>query len=277
MKPNAFAPAATLACASRRLVVAQILTQVIGLRPPEPITLAKPRQDAVRASATRPPETRRIPLASGGQYHRRSRSRFPPPSLLCEVSSRPAAARYSDPRGMCAGRGYSRRWCRSQRRARAATPRGRALRREHRVATRPPGGTSWPTPSGSARQRSATRHRLGGPELPAIGTHPRWSPCAGTADAWLRTQSPGSSASPERTSHRSVLTARPRQPPPVRSQALRQESRPESTPSTATPSSVRRSPQYRPRPHAAELRGTLWVGAVPRLQSAPAGLPTPSR
>src|SRR5271165_69424 len=171
MNPNAFAPAATLACASRRLVVAQILTQVIGLRPPEPITLAKPRRDAVRASATRRLGTRRIPLAAGGKYHRHSRSHFLPPSLLREASSRPGAARYSGSHEMYASRGYSLRWFHSRRRARASTPRRHAPRTEHRVATRPPGGAGRLTPSESARRLSAARRRLGALELPAIGTH----------------------------------------------------------------------------------------------------------
>src|SRR5271167_3098298 len=45
MKPNASAPAATLACASRGLVVAQILTQVTG-QPPAPAILARRRRSA---------------------------------------------------------------------------------------------------------------------------------------------------------------------------------------------------------------------------------------
>src|ERR1039458_9549856 len=45
MNPKASAPAARLSCASGIFVVAQIFTQIIGLRPPAPAALAMPRRD----------------------------------------------------------------------------------------------------------------------------------------------------------------------------------------------------------------------------------------
>src|SRR5271165_3253315 len=82
--------------------------------------LAVPLRDAGRASATRPPEMRRIRPAAAGQYRRRSRSRFRPLLPLQEVSTRQVAAKYSDRHETCASHGCSPRWFYSRHRALAA-------------------------------------------------------------------------------------------------------------------------------------------------------------
>src|ERR1039457_1289622 len=92
MNPKASAPASRLACASGKFVVAQIFTQIIGLRPPVPAALAMRLRDAARALAIRQLERHRIRRLAGWQYHRQFRYRSQRPWPLPPASTRPVAA-----------------------------------------------------------------------------------------------------------------------------------------------------------------------------------------